>query len=96
MTEEIAATPGWVDARLDEVFAALPAGGAVTAAKTAYADCLAGQKEPVAPSDDLGAEFSGCRSRLHAALMAAGVTSEDWARLDAALETLEAEISADS
>ena len=96
MTEEIAGTPGWVDARLDEVFAALPAGGAVAAARAAYADCLAGQKDPVAPSNDLGAEFNGCRARLRAALASAGVPGGDWDTLDQALEALEAEITADS
>ena len=96
MTEEIAGTPGWVDVRLDEAFARLPAGDAVGAAKAAYADCLATQKDPVAPSDDLGAGFNGCRSRLRVALAEVGVTTEAWAKLDAELEALEAEITADS
>ena len=96
MTEEIAGTPGWVDARLDEVFAALPPSDAVSAARATYADCLAGQKDPVAPSHDLGAEFNGCRARLRAALASAGVSGDKWATLDQALEALEAEITADS
>jgi hypothetical protein len=96
LTEEIAGTPGWVDARLDQVFAALPGGDAVTAGKAAYADCLARQKDPVAPADDMGAEFDGCRGRLRAALSSAGVSGQDWATLDQALEALEAEITADS
>ncbi len=96
MTEEIAGTPGWVDVRLDNVFAPLPANDAIAAARTAYSDCLARQKDPVAPSDDLGAEFNGCRARLRAALASAGVSGEDWAKLDQALESLEAEITADS
>ena len=96
MTEEIAGTPGWVDARLDQVFAALPGDDAVTAGKAAYADCLARQKDPVAPADDMGAEFDGCRGRLRAALSSAGVSGQDWATLDQALEALEAEITADS
>ena len=96
MTEEIAGTPGWVDTELDRVFAPLPAGAAVTAARAAYADCLARQKDPVAPADDLGSEFNGCRAQLRAALAEAGVTGTAWANLDAALETLEAEITQDS
>ena len=96
MTEEIAGTPGWVDARLDEVFAALPRSDAVAAARAAYSDCLARQKDPVAPSGDLGSEFNGCRGRLRAALASAGVPGEDWATLDQALEAVEAEITADS
>ena len=96
MTEEIAGTPGWVDTRLDEVFASLPANDAIAAARAAYADCLARQKDPVAPSDDLGAEFNGCRARLRAALASAGMPNDKWAKLDQALESLEAEITADS
>ena len=96
MTEEIAGTPGWVDARLDQVFAALPGGDAVAAARSAYGDCLAGQKDPVAPADDMGAEFNGCRGQLRVALETAGVSGQDWATLDQALEALEAEITADS
>ena len=96
MTEEIAGTPGWVDARLDEVFAGLPGDTAVGAARAAYADCLATQKDPVAPSADLGAGYDGCRSRLRGALADAGVTGAAWAKLDAELEALEAEITADS
>ena len=96
MTEEVAGTPGWVDARLDQVFAPLPAGGAVAEARAAYEDCLAGSKDPVGPSDELGAEFNGCRARLHAALAAAGVPDQDRTVLDEALEALEAEVAADS
>lgn len=96
MTEEIAGTPGWVDARLDEVFAALPGSAGIAAAQAAYAECLARQKDPIAPADDMGAEFDGCRGRLRAALASAGVSGQDWATLDQALETLEAEITADS
>ncbi len=96
LTEEIAGTPGWVDARLDRVFAALPRGDAAAAAQAAYADCLARQKDPVTAAHDMGAEFNGCRGRLRAALASAGVSGQDWAALDQALETLEAEIAADS
>lgn len=96
MTEEIAATPGWVDERLDELFAPLPATPAVAAARSAYANCLGSRKAPAAPSDMLGAEFEACRPALHRALQQAGVDAELLAGLEGGLEALEAEIAADS
>ena len=92
MTEEIAATPGWVDGRIAEAFAGLSADG-LRAAQDAYADCLARAKQPGAPSDMLGAEFNRCRAELMASLRELGV--ED-AGLPARLEALEAEVAADS
>ena len=96
MTEEIPATPGWVDERLDHVFAALPPGAEVAAARRSYSDCLARDKAPAAPSDMLGAEFAECRPRLRVALLSAGIDHAALSELDAALETLEAEIAGDS
>ena len=96
MTEEIAATPGWVDERLDQVFASLPASAAVASARRSYADCLARDKAPAAPSDMLGAEFAECRPRLRAALLSAGMDHAALSKLDAALEALEAEVAGDS
>ena len=93
MTEEVAATPGWVAERLDEIFASYPAGDQLQAARRAYADCLASRKEPGAPSDLLGAEFTECRNALTRALGAAGVAVGP---LAPALEALEAEIAAGS
>ena len=103
MTEEIAGTPGWVEARLDEVFARLPGGAPATGAMTdgatgaarecAYEDCLARQKDPVAPSDDLGTDIMLAPVQLRVALEAAGVAGAAWATLDAELEALEAEIT---
>lgn len=92
MTEEIPSTPGWVDARLDEVFASIPDSPAIREAKGAYAACLARQKEPVAPSDILGAEFGPCRTALRRALQAADAGSE-LAALEPKLEALEAELA---
>ncbi len=94
MTEEIAATPGWVEHRLDEVFAGLPDAPGIVVARQAYATCLARRKAPAAPSDLLGAEFEGCRPTLRRALQAGGVQGLDW--IDAALEALEAEIASSS
>jgi hypothetical protein len=94
VTEEIAATPGWVEARLDSIFAELP--DATRPARDAYAACLAARKSPGAPSDLLGAEFEGCRGALERALLGVGLDRAAIGRIDAALEALEAEIDAES
>ena len=96
MTEEIAATPGWVDARLDELFAQLPQGAEVGAARERYLGCLGREKAKAAPSDMLGEEFGGCRAELDRALAIAGVDKAVRAQLDSALGALEAEIGEDS
>ncbi|MBC7800572.1 MAG: hypothetical protein H7Z10_08110 [Gemmatimonadaceae bacterium] len=88
MTEEIAATPGWVEQRLETVFAGLP-----DAERDRYADCLARQKVPGGPSDELGTEFAGCRPMLRRALIGAGIAAETLDALDAQLAALEAEIA---
>jgi hypothetical protein len=93
--EEIAATPGWVDERLDELFSALPRDPEVEAVRLAYSSCLAACKSPSVPSDMLGAEFNDCRATLHLALRAAGIGPELQA-LEGGLEALEAEIASDS
>lgn len=89
----MAATPGWVDQRLDTVFKGIPG---LDAARQAYAECLAVRKAPAAPSDLLGAEFTGCRPPLREAMAASGLDAATIAQIDAALEALEAEIAADS
>ena len=94
MTEEIAATPGWVDQRLDEAFAGLPA--SVGPAREAYAACLGRRKAPAAPSDMLGSEFNGCRTALHHALAGLGLADDALVQLDQRLEALEAEVAEDS
>ena len=93
MTEEIAATPGWVDERLDQVFAPLPRTDAVRTARAAYADCLARRKSPAAPSTMEGAEVEPCHQALLSALRHAGVEAPG---LHAALEEMEAELAEES
>ncbi|GAC1342935.1 MAG: hypothetical protein NVSMB18_17850 [Acetobacteraceae bacterium] len=93
MTDATAATPGWVDQRLDTVFAGV---SGLEAARAAYADCLGRRKAPAAPSDLLGAEFTGCRDPLRHAMVAAGIDAATMARVDGELEALEADIAADS
>ena len=96
MTEEIASTPGWVDRGLDEIFATLPGGAAVLAARDVYSACLADEKAPGAPTDLLGAEFEHCRAALRRTLSEAGVADGTLDRLDLRLEELEAEIAEQS
>ncbi len=94
MTEEIAATPGWVEQRLDEAFAGLP--DSAGPAREAYGACLGRRKTPGAPSDMMGAEFNGCRTALHHMLTELGLDGDALAQLDRRLEALEAEIAEDS
>ena len=96
MTEEIAATPGWVDSRLDEIFAAIPASAALARARGEYEDCLGRRKAPAAPSDNLGGEFGACRPALDRALIEAGLDPASRASLGQALEALEAEVASGS
>ena len=93
VTEEIAATPGWVEARLDEAFAPLPASQAITAARTGYAACLAKAKQPGAPSDLLGAEFQPCRAALIGGLAGLEVGQDARDALERRLEAIEAELA---
>lgn len=93
MTEEIAATPGWVDVRIDEAFAPLGAHDGLRAVVDAYALCLARAKQPGAPSDMLGTEFNRCRAAAVQGVQALGLADEG---LDSRLEALEAEVAADS
>lgn len=100
MTEEIPATPGWVDARLDEAFAVLDDAGldedALGAARDQYAECLARTKSPAAPSDLEGEEFATCRADLLAALAGMGVDEGLVEELTGRLEAVEAELAEDA
>lgn len=94
MTDPIAATPGWVDARLDTLFTTLPE--AAKPAGDAFAECLARSKAPAAPSDLLGTEFAACHTAFRQALRHAGIPQAKVHHVLAQLEALEAEIAADS
>ena len=94
MTDPMAATPGWVDGRLDEITAKLP--GAAKPAVDALAACLAGSKQPAAPSDMLGAEFNRCHASFRTALQHLQLEPALLDDVLADLEALEAEIAADS
>jgi hypothetical protein len=85
LTEETPATPGWVDNRIDAMFA--PLGASAAAVREAYALCLAGVRGDV----DTDAGHDLCRLRALDALRESGA---DIAALDGAMQALEAEISA--
>ncbi len=94
MTDPMAATPGWVDSRLDTIFAALPP--SLRGAADEFADCLARSKAPAAPSDLLGTEFTPCHRSFRRALEEADMPPPEVADIMAKLEALEAEIADDS
>jgi hypothetical protein len=96
VTEEIASAPSWVEKRLDDVFATLPANAGLAAARNGYLTCLARKKAPAAPSDILGTEFDGCRGSLRRHLTELGLSDDVMVQLDRQLESLEAEMAEDS
>ncbi len=87
-TEEVPATPGWVESELDEIFAALPQRPAVTAARSRYAECLAASTRGAEAAHDR------CRRDLLEALVQDGVRDGPGRELERRLEALEAEITA--
>ncbi len=86
-TEDVAATPGWVESELDEIFAGLPQRPTLATARTRYADCLA------ASTRDAEAAHDRCRRTLLDALAADGIAAQDCRALEQRLEALEAEIT---
>ena len=81
--------PGWVDERLEEIFAAFPEDLPVAPAREAYAACLANAiDEP-----DIAEAAMGCRRELIARLEEMGLVPEVVESLDAVLEALEEEIA---
>lgn len=88
MTEEIAATPGWVETELDEILAALPS-ARIRPCRDAYLECLARCRRPV----DAEEGHDRCRARFLAALDEAGLDKERVAALEPRLKALESEIS---
>ncbi len=63
-TEDVPATPGWVEGSVEEILAVLPAEPALAALRNAYLDCLAGARGP----GDVDAAHDRCRARLIDAL----------------------------
>ena len=88
LTEETASTPGWVDGRIDEVFA--PLGEDAVATREAYARCLGG----VGGAEDVDGGHDRCRQAAIDALRPLVQDAAALTALDQALQALEAEISA--
>jgi hypothetical protein len=87
--EERPATPGWVEERLDEIFALHPIGAAGTRCRAAYLACLADCRGAI----DADAGHDRCRAAFLACLRDGGVGPAQIRALEADLEALEAEIS---
>lgn len=84
LTEETPATPGWVDARVRELFS--PFGSDAIGIREAYVDCLAG----VRGSTDTDMGRDRCRAT---AISTLATLDGDIAALDLELQALEAEIA---
>ncbi|MBB2202925.1 hypothetical protein [Gluconacetobacter tumulisoli] len=91
-TEDVPATPGWVEGSVEAAFATLPCTGpGVTVLRNAYLDCLAGASR----TEDLDAAHDRCRQALLKALAAKERVQPEVLRIfETKLEALEAEISA--
>ena len=94
-TEEIPATPGWVEQSLDEILAdpqiGLPQRPSLLGYRNTYLDCLAGAER----TSDIDEWHDRCRRDLLTALGAQeGITAEQSRKLEQKLEALESEISA--
>ena len=89
MSEDQIGLPGWVDERLDEIFAGFPEDIAtIRPARDAYALCLAQAQDAAEPGDG----DDRCRATLLTALEDAGVDPTVLAAMGEVLEALEAEI----
>ncbi len=89
-TEDVPATPGWVEGSVEEILAVLPAEPALAGLRNAYLDCLAGARGP----GDVDAAHDRCRRTLIDALrdrqrVPAGLLQQ----IELALEAMEAEIT---
>jgi hypothetical protein len=90
MAEDGPATPGWVEERLEEIWARryLPATAAVNASRDAYLSCLAG-----CGNGGMESCHDMCRAECLAALRRAKIAPDTLAGLEGELEALEAELT---
>lgn len=93
MAEDIPATPGWVESRLDQLWAEAGIGGngAAAEARNAYVNCLA--TCTASRVDDAPQCQDVCRQELVEALRQQGFAAEALSALEQKLESLEAEIN---
>ena len=89
MDEDTPTLPGWVDERLDEIFADFPEDLPIEPVRDAYATCLANAIDQV----DIAQAAMGCRRELIAKLEEMGLDAEVVESLDEVLEALEEEIA---
>ena len=94
-TEDVPATPGWVEQALDEILTdrqlGLPQRPSLQPHRNAYLDCLAGAGR----TTDIDEAHDRCRRQLLGVLIEQeGIPPELARRLELKLEALEAEISA--
>nr|WP_321985625.1 hypothetical protein [uncultured Lichenicoccus sp.] len=89
-TEDVPATPGWVEQGVDEILASLPQRPSLRALRNSYLDCLASAGR----TRDLDETHDRCRKRLLTALLEGEhFAPATVAALEQKLEALEAEIS---
>ena len=89
-TEDVPATPGWVEQSVDDILATLPQRPSLRALRNSYLDCLAGAGR----TRDLDETHDRCRRRLLVALLEEEHLSQATVNaLEQKLEALEAEIS---
>ncbi len=96
MAEDNPALPGWVDERLDEIFAGFPPELDIKPHREAYADCLAqaiGQGQPAIEAD---ATRATCREQFIIALESIGIDRQVLDALNQVLEVVEDDLAEDT
>ncbi len=88
-TEDVPATPGWVEGSVEEILSVLPPEPALAALRNAYLDCLAGARGP----GDVDAAHDRCRRSLIEALRQRHLGERLVRDLDQKLEAVEAELT---
>lgn len=93
MAEDIPATPGWVEERIEQLWAETKIGnsGPAVDARSAYLNCLAGCSVNMAGDSEVCQDV--CRQQLMEALHKQGFDAEALEVLEQKLESLEAEIT---
>ena len=89
MSEDDPDLPGWVDERLDEIFAGFPEDAPIGAARDAYAGCIAEAIGAI----DIPAAAATCRKLLLAELEELQIEPTVIEALDEVLEALEEELA---
>jgi len=100
MAEDNPALPGWVDERLDEIFAGFPPELDIKPHREAYADCLAQvivRGQPAIEADAAGeAARATCREQFIIALESIGIDRQVLDALNQVLEVVEDDLAEDT